>query len=38
MEMAQAITYLEYDGREIKTKINGVGNLPEFQVVKINKK
>ena len=31
----QAITYLEYDGKEIETRINGSGDLPEFQVIKI---
>jgi hypothetical protein len=31
----QAITFLEYDGKEIETRINGSGDLPEFQVIKI---
>ena len=31
----QAITYLEYDGKEIETRINGSGDLPEFKVLKI---
>ena len=31
----QAITHLEYDGKEIETRINGSGDLPEFQVIKV---
>ena len=32
---AQAITYLEYEGKEIETRINGSGDLPEFKVLKV---
>jgi len=32
---AHAITYLEYDGKEIATQIHGTGDLPEFKVVKV---
>ena len=31
----QAITYLEYDGKEIETRINGSGDLPEFKVLNV---
>tara|TARA_B110000967_G_C18682814_1_gene458986 strand:+ start:49 stop:633 length:585 start_codon:yes stop_codon:yes gene_type:complete len=32
---AHAITYLEYDGKEIVTQINGSGDLTEFKVVEV---
>ena len=31
----QAITYLEYDGKEIETRINGSGDLTEFKVLNV---
>ena len=33
----QVITNLEYDNEQIETNINGSGDLPEFQVIKVSK-
>ena len=33
----QVITHLEYENEQIETNINGSGDLPEFQVIKVSK-